>query len=139
MEVMDITETRNAAGLSHLHKEIQDYPHALPYQPTHHGMDLSPTDLTGEMIVEINSGKEVAQGADRGIWTRMFRITAAMTAVVTAATIAREILASMARILVPIGDQQVDVITAGNLNQEGGAVVPDSEMAVVEVSIMMFS
>ncbi|KAJ5193749.1 hypothetical protein N7472_006215 [Penicillium cf. griseofulvum] len=138
MEAMDITETRNAAGLSRLHKEIQDYPRVLPYQPTHHGMDRNPTELTGEMIVEINSGKEVVQEADRGIWTLMFRITAAMTAVVTAATIARETLASMARILVPIGARQVDVITAGNLNLEGGAVVPASETGV-EVSVMMFS
>ncbi|KXG52355.1 uncharacterized protein PGRI_086390 [Penicillium griseofulvum] len=135
MEDMDITETRNAAGLSHLHKEIQDYPRVLPYQPTHHGMDRSPTDLTEEMIVEINSAKEVVQGADRGIWTLMFRITAAMTVVVTAATIARETLASMARILVPIGDRQVDVITAGNLNQEEGAVVPDSETAVESIRV----
>lgn len=137
MATTQLTETRNAAGPSHQHKEIQDYPRVHPYQTTRHGMDRNPTELTGEMIVEINSDK-VVQQPDQGIWTLMFRITAAMTAAVTAATIAREILASMARIQVPIGARQVDVITVGILHQEGGVAVLASETGV-EVKIMMSS
>lgn len=140
MEAMDITqctETRNAVGLSRLHKEIPDYPRALPYQPTRHGMERSPTDLTGEMIAEINSDK-VAQDPDQGTWIHMFRTTAAMTVAVTAVTIARESLASMAHIQMQIGARQVDVITAGILHQEGGVAVPASETGV-EVRVMMFS
>lgn len=132
-----ITGTRNAAGPSHLHKEIRDYPRVHLYQPTRHGMDRNPTELTGEMTGEINSDK-VVQRPDQGIWTLMFRITAAMTAAATAATIAREILASMPRIQVPIGARQVDVITVGILHQEGGVAVLASEMGV-EVRIMMSS
>ena len=123
MDTTQFTGTRNAAGPSHLHKEIRDYPRVHPYQPTRHGMDRNPTELTGEMIVEINSDK-VVQHPDQGIWTLMFRITAAMTAGVIAAMIAREI--------------QVDVITAGILHQEGGVAVPASETGV-EVRIMMSS
>ncbi|KAJ5214631.1 hypothetical protein N7449_001800 [Penicillium cf. viridicatum] len=137
MATTQFTGTRNAAGLSHIHKEIRDYPRVHPYQPTRHGMDRNPTELTGEMIVEINSDK-VVQHPDQGIWTLMFRTTAAMTAAVTATTIARETLASMARIQVPIGARQVDVITAGILHQEGGVAVPASETGV-EVRVMMSS
>lgn len=137
MATTQFTGTRNAAGLSHLHKEIRDYPRVHPYQPTRHGMDHNPTEPTGEMIVEINSDK-VVQHPDQGIWTLMFQTTAAMIAAVTAATIARETLASMARIQVPIGARQVDVITAGILHQEGGVAVPASETGV-EVRVMMSS
>ncbi|KAG0156688.1 hypothetical protein PDIDSM_3869 [Penicillium digitatum] len=139
-EVMDttqFTETRNAAGLSHLHKEIPDYRRVLPYRPTRHGMDRNPTELTGEMIVGINSDK-VARHQDQGTSTLTFQITAAMTAVVSAAMTARETLVSMAHIQMQIGAQQVDVITAGILHQEEGAGVPVSETAV-EVRVMVSS
>ncbi|QQK44991.1 Serine/threonine-protein kinase bur1 [Penicillium digitatum] len=139
-EVMDttqFTETRNAAGLSHLHKEIPDYRRVLPYRPTRHGMDRNPTELTGEMIVGINSDK-VARHRDQGTSTLTFQITAAMTAVVSAAMTARETLVSMAHIQMQIGAQQVDVITAGILHQEEGAGVPVSETAV-EVRVMVSS
>lgn len=137
MDTTQFTETRNAAGLSHLHKEIPDYPRVLPHQPTRHGMDRNPTELTGETIVEVNSDK-VVQHLDQGTWTLMFRITVAMTAAVTAVPIARETLVSMPRIQVPIGARQVDVITAGILHQEEGAGVPASETGV-EARVIMSS
>ncbi|KAJ5830262.1 uncharacterized protein N7525_008515 [Penicillium rubens] len=137
MDIMQLTAIRNAARLSHLHKEIPDYPRVLPHHTTRHGMDRNPTDLTTEMIAEVNSDK-VAQEADQGTWTLMFQITAAMTAAVTAATIGRETLASMARIQTPIGARLVGVITVGILHQEEGAAVPATETAV-EGRVMMSS
>lgn len=132
MATTESTGTRHAAGPSHL-QEIRDYPRVHPHQPTRHGMDRNPTELTGEMIVEINTDM-VVQHPDQGIWTLMFRITAAMTV----AMIVREILASMAHIQVPIGARQVDGITAGILHQEGGVAVPGSETGV-EGRFMMSS
>ncbi|KAJ5150537.1 uncharacterized protein N7500_010726 [Penicillium coprophilum] len=141
MGAMGTMETRNVAGPSRLHKEIPDYLRVLPYRPTRHGMGRNRIDLTGGMIAEINSDKEVVQGPDRGIWTLMFRIIAAMTAavtvVVTAGTIAHETLASTPRIQVPIGAQQVGVITAGNLLQGEEAAVRALETGV-EVRVMIF-
>lgn len=147
-EIMDtthLTETRNAAGLSHLHNEISDYPRVLPYQPARRGKYRSPTDLMGETIAEINPDKG-AQDPDQGTWTLTFLTTAIVTVTVavtavsaaTAATIARETLVSMARIQTPIGARQVDVITAGILHPEEGAAVPDSEMGV-EARVMISS
>ena len=127
MAIMQLTAIRNAADLSRLHKEISDYPRVLPHLTTHPGMDRNPTDLTAEMIAEGNSDK-VAQEADQGTWTLMFQIT--MTVAVTAAMIARETLASMARIQMPIGVRLVDVITVGILHREEGAAVPATETAV---------